>query len=269
MTTPASTGSYRRVFHHEEHVMGTVVTLDLFDDKKPSISSLVPIVDDALDVLRRADALFSTWKDESSISRIRRGELTPDDAPTEVRTVLEHCRTARSISQGWFDPWAMPGGLDPTGLVKGWAAHQSLNVLRRANVGGALVNAAGDIASFGGPHEGERFRVGVVDPSDPRRLALVVETPGAIATSGAYERGEHLIDPHTRVPTTRAASATVVGTDLGLADALATALVVAGPQALTIFDQLNEYEGLVISYDGSFLMTPRFPIVENLTMSHE
>ena len=249
--------------------MGTVVILDLYNDAAPLMSPLAPIIEEALGVLHRADDMFSTWKEESCVSRIRRGELPPDDAPADVKTVLEQCREARIISQGWFDPWAMPGGVDPTGMVKGWAAQQSLDVLRRANVAGALVNAAGDIASFGGPREGEPFRIGVADPANPRRLACVVETPGAIATSGTYERGEHLIDPHSRIPTTRAASATVVGPELGLADALATALVVGGPQALTMFKELKGYEGLVITNDGTFQMTPRFPLAEKLATSHE
>lgn len=249
--------------------MGTVVTMDLFDDAMPSMSLLAPIVEEALEVLHRADAMFSTWKGESSISRIRRGELLIDDAPDEVRAVLECCHEARDISHGWFDPWAMPGGVDPTGMVKGWAAQGSLEVLRDANVGGALVNAAGDIASFGGPKEGERFRVGVADPANPRRLACVVETPGAIATSGTYERGAHLLDPHSGLPTSRAASATVVGPDLAMADALATALAVAGAQALTIFGDFSSYESLVIASDGTFRMTRGFPLAEKLSATPE
>lgn len=242
--------------------MGTVVTLDLFGDTTPAKWMLTRIVQEAVGVLHTADAMFSTWKDTSYISRIRRGELSLDDAPVEISIVLERCRKAREISQGWFDPWAMPGGFDPTGLVKGWAAQQSLNVLQRAGVSGAIVNAAGDIASFGGPQDGQRFRIGIADPANPQRLACVVETPGAIATSGTYERGAHLIDPRSGLPTTRAASATVVGTDLSLADALATALVIAGKQGLTMFSELSEYEGLVISDDGTFHMTPGFPIAK-------
>jgi len=245
--------------------MGTVVTFDLFDGAAPLMSTLAPIVEEAIDVLHRADAMFSTWKDESCISRIRRGEMSLDDAPDDVKTVLEHCREARGASQGWFDPWAMPGGVDPTGLVKGWAAQRSLDVLREANIGGALVNAAGDIASFGGPQEGQRFRVGIVDPANTRRLACVVETPGAIATSGAYERGAHLIDPHSGTPTTRAASATVVGSDLAMADALATALAVAGAQALSMLGELSDYEGLIIASDGTLHATPRFPLAKDVS----
>ena len=262
MTISESTLSYRRIFHHEEHVMGTVVTIDLFNEVAAPRWMLTPIVKEAIDVLHAADAMFSTWKDTSYITRIRRDELSLDDAPVEISIVLERCRKARDISFGWFDPWAMPGGVDPTGLVKGWAAQQSLNVLKRTGVSGALVNAAGDIASFGGPQYGQKFRIGVTDPADLQRLACVVETPGAIATSGSYERGAHLIDPHSGLPTTRAASATVVGTDLSLADALATALVVGGKPALTMFKELNDYEGLVIEDDGTFHMTPQFPIAK-------
>ena len=262
MATPESIVSYRRIFHHEEHVMGTVVTLDLFDESMPSKWTLTSIVDEAIGVLHAADEMFSTWKDTSCISRIRRGELSLDDAPVEISIVLERCRKAREISQGWFDPWAMPGGVDPTGLVKGWAAHECLNVLERSGVSGAIVNAAGDIASFGGPQKGQPFRIGIADPARPQQLACVVETPGAIATSGTYERGAHLINPHSGLPVTKAASATVVGTDLSLADALATALVIAGKQALAMFAELKDYEGLVIADDGTFHMSPRFPIAK-------
>ena len=59
-----------------------------------------------------------------------------------------------------------------------------------------LVNAAGDIASRGGLGNGKPFRIGIADPRAPLRLAEIVELTGAIATSGTYERGEHLIDPH-------------------------------------------------------------------------
>ena len=96
---------------------------------------------------------------------------------------------------------------------------------------GVLVNAAGDVASSGGMGHGPPFRIGIADPFRPRRLAEIVELTGAIATSGSYERGNHLIDPHSGRRAARAASASVTGPDLGLADALATALAVAGRPA--------------------------------------
>lgn len=246
--------------------MGTVVTLDLYDDESSAASpSLGSVIEEALAVLHAADAMFSTWKDDSCMSRIRRGELSIDAAPVDVAIVLEICREVRRMSEGWFDPWAMPNGLDPTGIVKGWAAQRCLDVLRHAQLRGALVNAAGDVASFGGPRRGERFRIGVADPSNPRRLACVVATPGAVATSGEYERGPHLIDPHTGLASTRALSATVVGPDLAIADALATALAVAGAEALSLLHELNDYEGFIITGDHAFLRTPAFPFADSTT----
>jgi thiamine biosynthesis lipoprotein len=247
----------RRILHHDELVMGTVVTFDLYDESEPS-EKVVSLLRDAIDVLHEADRVFSTYQGESPLSRLRRGEIDVEQCPKDVGDVLELCEVARSITDGWFDPWSIPGGVDPTGYVKGWAAQRSLDVLREAAIDGAIVNAAGDTASFGGPHPGERFRIGIVDPAATQRLACVVESPGAVATSGTYERGRHLIDPRTRRPTSRATSATVTGTDLGLADALATALAVGGVQALPLFEALDDYEALVIDFDGDFHTTAGF-----------
>jgi thiamine biosynthesis lipoprotein len=245
---------WRRILHHDELVMGTVVTFDLYDDAEAS-SGLESMLLDAIRVLHEADRVFSTYQADSPISRLRRGEIDLDQCPAPVRDVLELCERARDITHGWFDPWSLAGGVDPTGYVKGWAAQRSLDVLRRSGVRGALVNAAGDTASFGGPLPGAPFRIGIVDPQQTQALACVVESPGAVATSGTYERGGHLIDPHTGRPASRAASATVTGPDLGLADALATALAVGGREVLPLVEGLDGFEGLLIDFDGDFEMT--------------
>jgi thiamine biosynthesis lipoprotein len=176
-----------------------------------------------------------------------------------VADVLSRCAVARELSGGWFDPWAMPGGVDPTGLVKGWAAQRALAAFSAPCISGAIVNAAGDIASYGSPGRGEPFRVGIADPSAPRRLAEIVSLTGAIATSGSYERGRHLIDPHSGRPAVRVGSASVTGPDLGLADALATAVAVAGEPGLAFIGPLDGYEALIIGLDGGRSRTEHFP----------
>jgi thiamine biosynthesis lipoprotein len=237
--------------------MGTVVTFDLYDDTDVS-SDLETILREAIGVLHEADEVFSTYKVASPMSQLRRGDITLEQCPSIVRDVLDHCEFARTVTDGWFDPWSLPGGLDPTGYVKGWAAQRSLDVLRRSGVRGALVNAAGDTASFGGPLPGVPFRIGIVDPAQTQNLACVVECPGAVATSGTYERGDHLIDPHTGRASSRAASATVIGIDLGLADALATAIAVAGSRVLHLIEALDDFEALIIDFNGDFEMTSGF-----------
>jgi thiamine biosynthesis lipoprotein len=241
--------------------MGTVVTIDLYGEGQFDGQELVRSVDAAASVLHDADEVFSTWKPQSPMSRLRRGELAMGEVPTVILDVLEECRAARRLSQGWFDPWSMPGGVDPTGLVKGWAAQRALDPLREQGLSGAIVNAAGDIASFGGPAHGERFRFGVVAPADPSQLACVVESPGAVATSGTYERGDHLVNPFTGVATSTA-SATVTGPELGLADALATALAVAGPPGLEFLKAIKDYEGLVVETSEIVHASDGFPMAE-------
>ncbi len=146
------------------------------------------------------DEVFSTWKPESPVSRLRRGEIELEQAPPEVAEVLELCRRARDASDGWFDPWGLPGGVDPTGLVKGWGAERALDEIKAAGVQGAMINAGGDIAVYGQPAPGQPWRIAVRDPRDAEIMLLVVEFdgPGAVATSGRYERGDHLLVPAGR-----------------------------------------------------------------------
>ena len=102
-----------RSVHHLESVMGTVVTIDVYTTDATAGASASRQLATARALLQRADAVFSTWKPHSPISRLRRGEITCAQAPAEVSEVLEQCAIARELSGGWFDPWAMPGGIDP------------------------------------------------------------------------------------------------------------------------------------------------------------
>ena len=173
--------------------------------------------------------------------------------------VLDGCRAARGASCGWFDPWAMPGGVDPTGYVKGWAAQRALEALRVPGVAGAMVNAAGDIASFGGPEPGQPFRVGILDPWSRARLACVVELVDALATSGTYERATPPHRPVLGPADLPGRLGQRVRSRPALADALATALAVAGPAGLRFVDAQPGYEGLVIEFDGTRQWTAGFP----------
>ena len=229
--------------------MGTVVTVDLYGDGPLDGPEIDAAIDGARGELEWADRTFSTWRVDSPINRLRRGEIALGEAPSEVADVLDGCRIAKELSGGWFDPWALPDGVDPTGYVKGWAAARALEALRVEGVEGAMVNAARDIASFGGVG-GYPFRVGIVRPDAPGSLACVVTLRDSIATSGDYLRGPHLVNPFSETATTNVASASVTGPDLALADALATALAVGGDEVLARIERIEHYEALTIGFDG-------------------
>ena len=176
--------------------------------------------------------MFSTWDPGSPLSLLRAARRRRPAPPPVMAEVEAACRQAREASGGWFNPWAMPGGYDPTGLVKGWAVDKALRTLDQAGVPAALVNGGGDLAAFGMPGPGRCWRAGIRHPWRATGLAAVIEVRGAVATSASYERGAHLIDPRTGQPGGRAASATVTGPSLAQADALATGLAVGGDAAL-------------------------------------
>ena len=257
-------GGGQRPVTHAEHVMGTVISFAVLPavpspgEPSGAASGWEPARPDPAAAIRascarlhEADAVFSTWDPRSPLSRLRCGTICEADGPPGLAEVRAVCETARDASGGWFDPWAMPGGYDPTGLVKGWAVDRALDALRQAGLPAALVNGGGDLAAFGGPAPGEPWQAGIRHPWRPAGLAAVLEVHGAVATSGTYERGAHLVDPHTGRPACRAASATVTGPSLAMADALATALAVGGDAALRAVGELTGYAGYLIRPDGT------------------
>jgi thiamine biosynthesis lipoprotein len=265
-------GGGLRPITHAEHVMGTVVSFAVLpavpsprepagaaSGWKPAGPDPAAAIRAACARLHEADAVFSTWDPRSPLSRLRGGSIPEADGPPSLAEVRAVCETARDASAGWFDPWAMPGGYDPTGLVKGWAVDRALDALHQAGLPAALVNGGGDLAAFGGPAPGEPWRAGIRHPWRPAALAAVLEVRGAVATSGTYERGAHLVDPHTGRPACRAASATVTGPSLAMADALATALAVGGDTALRAIGELAGYAGYLIRPDGTETWTSGMP----------
>ncbi|MGO8877293.1 MAG: FAD:protein FMN transferase [Acidimicrobiales bacterium] len=239
---------------HGEAVMGTMVSFHLYPGSGGDFEARAALRA-ACERLHRLDEIFTTWSPASAMSRFRGGRLRPHEVPAELPVVLELCRQVRAASGGWFDPWAMPGGLDPTGLVKGWAVEQALGLLGGAGLEGAMVNAGGDVALLGHPPGGAGWRIGIRHPWRADALACVIEAEGAVATSGCYERGAHLVDPRNGRPSQAAASATVIGPRLAFADALATALAVGGDEALELIGGLAGYEAYLIRADGTELAT--------------
>ena len=226
---------------HIEDVWNTVVTIECELER---IS-----YKDSIDFLHLVDQLFSTYLPDSQVSRLRRGEIAIDQADQLVQQVWHACLEIKEISEGAFDPWAVPGGFDPSGYVKGWAADLVSEQLIKQGAKHSQVNAGGDISVRGGKDANTPWKLAVAHPSIKGEISKLYSiTTGAIATSGSAERGDHIIDPHTKTIAVGARSATVIGPDAGISDALATALVVSGRDGASWFakDELLEYSCWVV-----------------------
>jgi thiamine biosynthesis lipoprotein len=253
----APLGGWARAVH-EIRVWGTVVAVDV---RGPSLDRAA--LDDAVAataaLLRRVDDVFSTWRYETPASLLRHGILEECAAPPDLHAVLERCRWIRDLTEGAFDPWSVPGGVDLSGYVKGWAAGLAAELLAQRGFGDVSVNAAGDVVCRGHQSPGTPWSIGVVDPRRRDRVVAVAQVQDAcIATSALTERGLHVIDPRTGGVARGCDSATVVGPDAGLADALATALLVDGLDGVLWFRRLPGWSAYLVRGGESVSFGPAF-----------
>ncbi|MCT7354579.1 FAD:protein FMN transferase [Streptomyces sp. 15-116A] len=229
--------------------MGTVFSFDVRGGEPEVVRGAL---EDAVAGLHRVDEVFSTYREDSQISRLARGELTVSQCDAEVAEVLELAAEAERVSEGWFSA-RYRGRLDPTGIVKGWSVERAARRLAAAGVTGVSVNGGGDVQLLGTPGAHRPWRVGVADPLRPGGLAAVVSSAGtdelAVATSGTAERGAHIVDPRTgRSAVTDLVAVTVVAPSLTWADCWATAAFAMGSrQGLRWLESLEDVEALLVT----------------------
>lgn len=218
------------------------------------------VVDSAFDELRADDRMFSTWRPDSPVSRIRDGRDLLVDAHQRIRFVAALCEEAGHRSGGAFSAW-LPGPhgsptFEPTGFVKGWSVEQAFNVLlaglARLGAHDALICAGGDIAVACTRTDTPDWVIAVEDPRDrARTLRTLKLRTGAVATSGTSARGKHIVDPASGLPAGELLSATIIGAELTWADVYATAAFVKGRWALPWIATLGSHAGILVGVDGT------------------
>jgi thiamine biosynthesis lipoprotein len=225
--------------------MGTVFAVEIDGEHDHAA------VESIFDWWREVETRFSTFRDDSEISRLGRGDLALDDTHPDVRHVLSVCRELEQSTNRHFAIGDGPD-LDPAGYVKGWSVDEAALVLRGEGINDFLVYAGGDVLCVGSPADGDAWRVGIRDPFDRDRsiVSLRIER-GAVATSGAYERGDHVRGSGAG----GLASVSVVGPSLGIADALATAAFAAGPDDVGWLSRFQGYGAVLVRHDGSLAVT--------------
>ena len=202
----------------------------------------------AMASLQVAEEVFSTYRADSWVSRLGRGEVSLLDCPSEVGEVLDLGERARTESGGAFDVWR-DGVLDPSGVVKGWAVQRASAVLESLERTDHCLSVGGDMVCRAAANS-EPWRIGIEDPRDPSKvLAVVPVRRGAVATSGAAHRGAHIVDARTGEIPRALASVTVVAHDLVTADIAATTAFALGADGAAWLRE-QRLTGLVVAADG-------------------
>ena len=155
-------------------------------------------------------------------------------------------------------------------IGKGYAADKAKTLLISKGVNSGIINASGDMNTWGKQPNGNEWKVAITNPMDKNKVfALLPITNGAVVTSGNYEkyvnfngkRYTHIIDPRTGYPSTGLISVTVFAPKAELADALATSVFVMGKEAgLDRINQLPKIECIIIDDKGNITKSKNIEI---------
>lgn len=224
-----------------EKIMGMPVTVQVNDAAIPTAA-----LDGVFADFELLDETFSPFLETSAVSRINRRELLPDDAEDLVKQALHLCRLYEAATDGFFSAW-LNGALDPSGLVKGWAIDRACTILDRYGCRNYYVDAGGDMQARGTNEHARPWRVGIRHPVRRDKVARVINASDlAVATSGTYEKGDHIVDPHTGRAATELLSFTVAGPDILQADVYATAGFAMGKEGLEFVERTGGYEAYAV-----------------------
>ena len=234
-------------------VMGMPCSIQIMDDAASHAD-----VEEVFTYLRAMEAQFSTYKSDSEIQRINRGEWSLDQCSSQMRTVLTLCEQTRRETNGFFDIH-LNGKLDPAGIVKGFAIYVATEMLRHKGFSNFFLEIGGDIQAYGKNEDNEKWRVGIRNPFNISEIVQVVHlSDRGIATSGTYLRGHHIHDPIHRKPADALVSLTVIGPNVYEADRFATAAFAMGTEGLGFLESLGDFEACMITRDEKSYATAGF-----------
>lgn len=243
---------------HSQIIMGTGVSLDI-----PNAPEKV--FEDAFERLRQIDKKFSSYKKNSELSKYNHAELKEPDLSREMKFIIHACRRWEERTAGFFNAW-YDEKFDPSGYVKGWAVAEAAKVIQTQGFKTYCVYIGGDILARS---DGSKvWKIAIQDPTDKSKILNKLSiSNGAIATSGNSERGQHIINPKTGRPADELASITVFGSDIVVADILATACFAAGREWPKVLAEHRGYEALVLEKNGTLACSAGFK--KNLNRSRE
>jgi thiamine biosynthesis lipoprotein len=266
-----------------EHIMGIPITMD------------IPDCDDALIFekvfkrFREIDKRFSPYKNDSELSKFQRGEITSSNLSEEFKKIMTACKNAQEETDGYFSAYynmpspshhlagssgfakkytkvARSAGYDPTGYVKGWAIAEAGKIIEKNGRRTYCISAGGDILARS--ISDKIWNVGIQDPNHKHKIiGKISDRNFAVATSGIYERGLHIVNPKTGEPAQELLSVSVIGPDIIRADVLATAIFAGGKSGLVLAEELSDYETLVIDNSEGFSVSSGMVAILNAGIS--
>jgi thiamine biosynthesis lipoprotein len=247
--------------------MGTVITIQV-----PSGDGAAKALDRAFRWFYEVESRCTRFDPESELMKLTSQVGVSVPASAILFEALRFAWMAAEASGGAFDPTVQqvaegvsyldvvldserqsimlrrPLTLDLGGVAKGLAVDMAAREL--APLRDFAIDAGGDLYLGGSNEHGSPWRVGVRHPRNKEELIGSLQVSNqAVCTSGDYERPGHILDPRTGVSPESCASVTVVAPSAMLADALATAAFVLGPEDGLALLESHGVDGLILTAD--------------------
>ncbi|BAB52875.1 mll6620 [Mesorhizobium japonicum MAFF 303099] len=235
-------------------LMGMPITVDIGG------TSTDDLIDTVFGYFEHIDRRFSTYRADSEIAAINRGDVPVVDWSGEMMEVFALAQQTKDQTDGYFDIRKPDGSLDPSGIVKGWAIRNAAGIVQRAGISDFFIEAGGDIQSCGKNASGHDWSVGIRNPFNTDEIVKIVYPRGrGVATSGTYVRGQHIYNPHgIGHPIQDVVSLTVIGADVLEADRFATAAFAMGRDGILFIEQTLGLEGYLVDANGRATPTTGF-----------
>jgi len=236
-------------------IMGMPVIVEIVDS-----SADADAFEKVFDYFVSVDKRFSTYKKESEISQINRGEISKREWSKDMKEIFALAEETKKETAGYFDIQKPDGSIDPSGIVKGWAIRNAARILDKEGFKNFYVDVGGDIETRGKNAEGREWSIGIRNPFKREENVKIIYPHGAgVATSGTYIRGNHIYNPHEpKKSIDNVVSLTVIGSDIYEADRFATAAFAMGKEGIHFIEKLSGFEGYLIDTDGVATMTSGF-----------
>ncbi|MRX39041.1 FAD:protein FMN transferase [Flavobacterium sp. LC2016-23] len=233
---------------------------EVFDLTKRAIA-ISKITNGAFDI--SFAALEKVWKYDGSMTKIP----TPEQIKKSVEKVGYQNIVLDSIQSTIF--LKLPGMKIGFGSIgKGYAADKAREVMEAKGVKAGIVNASGDLTTWGKQPNGKEWTIGITNPFDTDKFVKIFSLKReAVTTSGNYEkfvelngkRYSHIINPITGYPATGLVSVTVFGPSAEMANGFSTSLIVLGKEAgLQLIHKYPEYSCLMITDKGKVFKSKNF-----------
>ncbi len=237
----------------EQGIMGMPIVVEVADVRAGESD-----LDAVFDYFREVDARFSPFKNDSEVAMVNKN--TDAVLSDDMREILQIAEKTKKESRGFFNILRPSGFIDPSGITKGWSIRNATRILEKRGFSDFCITAGGDIQSRGKNSRGEEWSVGIRNPFNREEIVKIIYPRGAgVATSGSYERGAHIYNPHTpKEGLNNVVSVTVIGPDILEADRFATAAFAMGHKGVFFIETLFGFEAYQIDSGGVATMTSDF-----------